>query len=83
MPFIEPHRHDRHHSSKLLAYAVIIVMEESNIKHTKGDEQGSHYMFQKIMANLLKIVHLLVEPITLLAKPKASLEASIYVRQTP
>ena len=38
MPFIDPHRHERHHSSKLLAYVVIIVMDESNMKHVKGDE---------------------------------------------
>ena len=51
------------------------------MKHVKGYEQGSHDAFQKITMNLSTIVHLLVEPITSLAKPKASLEASIYIRQ--
>ena len=37
--------------------------------------------FKKIMTNLSTIVHLFVEPITSLAKPKASLEASISIRQ--
>ena len=53
MPFIEPHRHERHHSSKLLAYAVIIVMDESNMKHVKGDERGSHDAFQNIYDELV------------------------------
>ena len=34
-----------------------------------------------ITMNLSTIVHLLVEPITSLAKPKASMEASNYIRQ--
>ena len=46
MPFIEPHRHERRHSSKLLAWAVIIVMDKSNNKHVKGDKRGSHDVFQ-------------------------------------
>ena len=36
-----------------------------------------------ITMNLSTIVHLIVEPITSLSKPKASLEASIYIRQLP
>ena len=36
-----------------------------------------------ITANLLKIVGLLVEHITSLAKPKASIEVYISIRKTP
>ena len=46
MPFIEPHRHERHTSSKLLVWAVIIVMNNTNKKHVKGDERVSHDAFQ-------------------------------------
>ena len=46
MPFIEPHRHERHHIIKLLAWEVIIVLDESNNKHVKGDKRGSHDAFQ-------------------------------------
>ena len=49
-------------------------MDESNNKHVKGYEQGIIDVLKKTM-NLLTIEHLLVEPITSLAKPKASLEA--------
>ena len=44
--FIEPHRHERHHSSKLLASAVIIVINDTNNKRVKGDEQVSHDALQ-------------------------------------
>ena len=47
MPFIETHRHERHHIRKLLAWAVIIVTNDTNNKHVKGDEQVSHDAFQK------------------------------------
>ena len=46
MPFIDPHRHERYHSNKMLDYAVIIVMDNSSMKHVKGDERGSHDAFQ-------------------------------------
>ena len=46
MPFIYPHGHERRHSSKLLAEAVIIVMEKSTTKHVKEDKRGSHDAFQ-------------------------------------
>ena len=46
MPFIEPHRYESHHIIKLLAYVVIIVMDYSNIKHVKGDEQVIHDEFK-------------------------------------
>ena len=46
MPFIEPHRHERHHISNLLVYAVIIFMNGPNMKHVKGDERGNHDAFQ-------------------------------------
>ena len=46
MLFLEPHRHERHHSRKLLAYEVIIVMDESSMKHVKGDKRGIHDAFQ-------------------------------------
>ena len=46
MPFINTHSNEMHHSSKLIAQAVIIVMDESNIKHAKGDERWSHNTIQ-------------------------------------
>ena len=46
MPFIEPRRHERHHISKLIAWAVIIVTNDTNNKHVKGDERVSHDAFQ-------------------------------------
>ena len=46
MPFIEPHRHERHHSSKLLAWSVIIVTNDTDNKHVKGDERVSHDTLQ-------------------------------------
>ena len=45
--------------------------------------KGVIMCFKTITTNLSTIVHLLVEPITSLAKPKASLEASISIRQLP
>ena len=39
--------------------------------------------FKTITTNLMTVVHLIVEPITFLAKPKAYLEASISIRQLP
>ena len=38
---------------------------------------------KKITSNLSTIVHLLVEPIKYLAKPKSSIEESLYIRQPP
>ena len=38
--------HERRHISKLLAYALIIVMDESNNKHVKVDKKGGHDAFQ-------------------------------------
>ena len=46
MNFILPHRNERRHSIKLLAWAVIVVMDKSNNKHVKGDERGSRDVFQ-------------------------------------
>ena len=46
MPFIEPHRHEMHHNSNLLALEVIIFMEKSNNKRVKGDKRGSDDAFQ-------------------------------------
>ena len=42
---------------------------------SRETNEGVMVRFKIIMMNLLTIVHLLVEPITSLAKPKASLEA--------
>ena len=53
MPFIDPHRHERYHSRKLLAWEVIIVMDESNNKHVKGNGQGSHDAFQNNYGELV------------------------------
>ena len=53
MTFIESRRHKSYHSSKLLDYAVIIVMGDSNIKHVKGDEQGIHDAFQNNYGKLV------------------------------
>ena len=38
---------------------------------------------KKIMANLLTVQGLLVEPITAIVKPKGYIEASFSIRQTP
>ena len=46
MPFIEPHRPERHHSINILSYSVIIVVEESNRKHFKGYKLGIHDVLQ-------------------------------------
>ena len=46
VPFIEPHRHESNHSINLPYCAVIIVMDESNNKHVKGDERVSHDALQ-------------------------------------
>ena len=46
MPFIDPPVHERHHSTKLLAWAIIIVTNDTNNKHVKGDEQVSHDALQ-------------------------------------
>ena len=46
MTFIEPHRHERHHRSKLLAWTVIIVTKDTNNKHVKGDKRVSHDAFR-------------------------------------
>ena len=43
--------------------------------------KGVMMHFKTIQMNLLTILHPLVEPITSLARPKASLEASFYIRQ--
>ena len=58
-------------------------MYKSSIKHVKGGERGSRNAFQNNLTYLSTIVHLLVEPITSLAKPKYYLEASISIRQLP
>ena len=79
MPFIEPYRYERHHSSNLLAQIVIIFMDESNSEqtwndksnHVNGDILGSHDALRNNHGHLLTIVCVLVEPITSIAKPKA------------
>ena len=83
MPFIDPHRHERHHSIKLLAYAVIVVMDESNMKHIWETNEGVVMHFKTITTNLSKVLHLLVESIIYLSKQKASMQASIYTRNFP
>ena len=40
-------------------------------------------LFKTVTTNLSTLVHLLVEPIVSLAKQKASMEASISIRQLP
>ena len=45
--------------------------------------KGVMIRFKTITTNLLTIVHLLVEPITSLVKPKDYLEVSISIRQLP
>ena len=46
-------------------------------------DEGVMMRFKPITTNLSTIIHLLVEHIKSLAKPKASLEAFIYIRQIP
>ena len=50
---------------------------------SRETNEGVMMHSKKIMMNFLKIVHPLVEPITSLAKPKASLEAYFFIRQLP
>ena len=50
---------------------------------SREKNEGVMMRFKTITMNLSKIVHLLVEPDTALAKSKASLEASISIRQLP
>ena len=83
MPFIEPHGHERHYSSKLIAYSVSIVMDESNNKHVKGYKRGSHDVFQNNYDGLVDNSSPSCWPIISLAKQKASLEASISIRKLP
>ena len=45
---------------------------------TREANEGVMMYFKTITMNLLTIVHPLVEPITSLAKPKASLEAYFF-----
>ena len=45
--------------------------------------EGAMMHFKTITMNLLKIVHYLVEPIKSLERPKAYLEASIFIRKLP
>ena len=58
-------------------------MDESNIKISRDTNEGGMMHYKTIMANLLTLVFLLVEPIITLVKIKASLAASISIRQTP
>ena len=46
MPFIQPYSNERHNSRKLLAWAVIIVTNDTNKKNVKGDKQVNHDAFQ-------------------------------------
>ena len=48
---------------------------------SRETNEGVMMRFKTITANLSTIVHLLVEPIKSLEKPKASLEASFSIRQ--
>ena len=50
---------------------------------SRETNEGVMMHFKTIAMNLLTIVHLLVKPITSLAKPKASLEAYFSIRQPP
>ena len=81
MRFIEPHRHERHHSSNLLSKAVIIVMDKKTWNISRETNNGFMMRFKTMTTNLSTIVHIFVETITSLAKPKASLEAFISIRK--
>ena len=61
------------HSSLLSTIKIENMSRETN--------EGVMMRFKTITANLKTIVHLLVEPIISLAKPKASVEAYIYIRK--
>ena len=50
---------------------------------SRETNKGVVMRFKTITMNLSTIVHLIVEPITFLAKPKASLEEYISIRQLP
>ena len=90
MPFIDPYRQKRHHISKLISYASIIVTYQTENKYgTKSasmlmeTNKGVMLRWKTIINNLLTIVGLLVEPITSHAKSKDSLESSLSIRQPP
>ena len=90
VPFIERDRHGRHHRSKMIAYAVISVTNQTANKYGTTRVNMSRETHKVVMmrskiitANLLKIVGLLVEHITSIAKPKASLERYLSLKKTP
>ena len=90
MPFIDPYRYERHYSSKMLAYAFIIVTNqrakqyETTIVNMPMETNKVVVMCCKIItANFLTVLGLLVEPITSIAKTKANLQAYLSISQTP
>ena len=50
-------------------------------KMSRETKEGVMMCFKTITMNLLTIVHPLVEPITSLAKPKASMEGYVFIRK--
>ena len=59
----------------------LFTIQTANIP--RETNKGFIMRFKTITSNLLRIVHLLVELITSLANPKASIEAYISIRQLP
>ena len=90
MAFIQLYRHERHHCSNLIAYAVIIVTNQTAIKYgttranmSRVTNKGVMMRCKAVTANLLTVVGLPVEPSTAIAKPKGYLDASLSIRQPP
>ena len=50
---------------------------------SRGENEGVMMRFKKITTNFSAIIHLLVEPVTSLAKQKASMEASLSIKKLP
>ena len=85
---MQPYSYESNHFSEILAYAVIIVTNQTAKKHGTTTENTSRVTNKGIIMccksstfNLLTVVGLLVEPITSVAKPKGYLEAYLSIIQ--
>ena len=90
MNCIQTYRRERHHCINLLAQSVIIFTNQTANKYgttrsnmSRVTNEGVVMCCKAITVNLLKVVGLIVEPSTDIAKPKGYLEAYISIRQPP
>ena len=82
------YNHEIFNYSKLIDYAVTVVMNRSNCKqigndkskHINGDERGSQDALQISHGQNFTLVCFIVEPSTDIYKPKGSLEAYPSIR---